>query len=85
MTPSAGQNTTGLSPQRKELLPRHLMTDKEKALEWVRFYRGSKGNYEMRALIGCFKSDGLVVLRIALKELGLERSEDLVQDAIKRE
>ena len=59
------------------------MTDKEKAMDWVRLYRMSPANYEMRTLISCLRNDGEQVLRLTLKQLGLEQSVDLVKDASK--
>lgn len=52
--------------------------------DWVTYYRQSPLNYQMSALIACFKSDGEEVLRSVLKELGLTLSVDLVRDAVKR-
>ncbi len=51
--------------------------------EWVQFYKRSPLLYNMNALRGVLKTDGERVLKLVLKELGLEASVDLVKDAEK--
>lgn len=54
---------------------------KERVLEWVRLYKVSVLNYQMNTLIAVYKNDGEEMLANVLRELGLERSLDLVKDA----
>jgi hypothetical protein len=86
-TPNTGPRNEEDSLPRKRVspIPRELMSPKEKAEEWVRLYKVSRGHPEIRTLISCLKNDGPEVLRICLKQLGLERSEKLIDDALKRE
>ena len=52
-------------------------------MEWCAFYRNSPLKYEMNALLAVYQNDGEAMLRKVLRELGLERSEDLVKAAVK--
>ena len=57
------------------------VTEKERVMDWVRFYKQSPLKYEMNALIACYESDGEQILGSVLKELGLLQSADLIKDA----
>ena len=58
------------------------MTEKERVAEWVRWYRAGPELYEFNSLIAVYKSDGEAMLLSVLDELGLQRSVDLVKDAL---
>lgn len=49
----------------------------------MRFYKQSKLNYQMNALLSVLETDGERMLLEVLKELGLTASVDLVKDAKK--
>lgn len=59
------------------------MTELERAKDWVAFYKQSPQKYSMNALIAVLRTDGERMLARVLRELGLERSSDLVKDAEK--
>jgi hypothetical protein len=82
MTPSPGPSITGLSPQQKGLLPRHLMTEQERLKEWLRHYENTM--LKVNALCAVLESDGPRMLGQVLRELKLERSEDLVKAMSKK-
>lgn len=60
------------------------MTENERKMDWVRFYKASPLKYNMNALISVFKTDGEKMLSLVLNELDLSMSVDLVKDATKR-
>ena len=66
-------------------IARQALTETEKKMDWVRYYRASPGRYEMRALIAVFENDGEKMLEEVLKELGLLSGVDLVKDAAKKQ
>lgn len=51
--------------------------------DWAAYYRQSPLNYQMSALIACYKSDGEGILASVLSDLGLLDSVSLVKDAIR--
>jgi hypothetical protein len=59
------------------------VTEKERCMEWCRFYRASPLKYNLNALIAVYRTDGEKMLSQVLKELGLESSLGLVKDAEK--
>ena len=59
------------------------MNETERAKDWVAFYKQSPQKYNMNALIAVLRTDGERMLARVLRELGLERSSDLVKDAEK--
>lgn len=77
MTPNAGEITTAPSAPQNSLLPRHLMTEQEKVKEWVRYWNACL--LKMNALCAVLETDGPKTLGQVLRELKLERSEDLVK------
>ena len=77
MTPNAGEITTAPSVQQNSPLPRHLMTEQERLKEWLRHYQNTM--LKMNALCAVLESDGPKMLGQVLRELKLERSEDLVK------
>ena len=77
MTPNAGEITTAPSVQQNSLLPRHLMTEQERMKEWVRHYNVTI--LKMNALCAVLENDGPKMLGQVLRELKLERSEELVK------
>jgi hypothetical protein len=59
------------------------VNEKDRAREWASFYKKSALKYNMNALIAVYRNDGEKMLKMVLKELGLEASVDLVKDAEK--
>ena len=60
------------------------LTERGKVMEWCAFYRQSKLNYQMNALLAVLETDGEKMLQAVLQELGLTSSFDLVKDAAKK-
>jgi hypothetical protein len=58
---------------------------KERIKEWCAYYKASPQKYNMNALLAVLKNDGEPMLAAVLRELGLERSLDLVKDAAKND
>jgi hypothetical protein len=77
MTPSVGELTTAPLVQQNSLLPRHLMTEQERLKEWLRHYQNTV--LKMNALCAVLENDGPKMLGQVLRELKLERSEELVK------
>lgn len=61
------------------------MTERQRMMDWVRFYKISASRYNMNALLAVLESDGEQMLESVLKELGLTKSVDLVKDAAKNQ
>lgn len=59
------------------------MREAERVKNWVAVYRQSPLKYNCNALISVLRTDGERMLKLVLKELGLELSVDLVKDADK--
>lgn len=61
------------------------MTERQRLMDWVGFYKASAAKYNMNALIAVYENDGERMLAAVLKELGLTLSVDLVKDAAKNQ
>ena len=61
------------------------MTEAERVKNWCAFYKQSPQKYNMNALLAVLKNDGEKMLQAVLRELGLERSLELVKDAAKND
>lgn len=57
------------------------VSERERIMDWVKYYRISPAGYNFSALIAVYRNDGEKILQAVLKELGLTVSSDLVKDA----
>lgn len=57
------------------------LNEKEKLADWVRFVKASQSTYKLNALRAVYENDGKGMLEKCLRELGLERSVDLILQA----
>jgi hypothetical protein len=59
------------------------VSERERILDWVKYYRISPSGYNFNALINIYKNDGEKTLQAVLRELGMTASVELVKDAAK--
>ena len=57
---------------------------RERVLEWKRWYLASSPGYQMNALLAILKNDGEQMTLAVLRELGLTESLELIKDANER-
>lgn len=56
------------------------MNDTQKVSDWVRYYKTAPEGYKPFALQAVLRNDGVKVLAMVLRSLGLESSVDMVRD-----
>jgi hypothetical protein len=54
------------------------LTDAEKRIDWVHFVNACPKSYLPNALCAVYEKDGQKMLHAVLKEMKLERTEDLI-------
>lgn len=51
----------------------------------MRWYKASSPGYQTNALLAVLKNDGMKMLETVLRELGLQKSSDLLKEMAERE